>query len=427
MNFAYPSTPREKAAHAVIAAIQLSPAATPFVMNAGLLPEHFYHERERAAYTWAMKMHDAGQVVTQPALEQGLRALGGSKNPTFRDAAEATHWINCVAGASLSASELGEYVRLLKEEALWEAMQRSTHEAQSAIFARDEEAWWEAWSRIGHQVSEDERLDAAALLRGYTEWLDSEEYGISTPFERITQGLRGGFKPGDTTILAGWSSMGKSALAGQLIMHAADHNASVREYVNEMSAHDRLLRMIARKTLIPLRRLVMRQLDDREHKMAKEAAADYPGEIIPCAGWPAEKIARSIRRHRDDFAVLDLVTLVATERGDTRDLDHVSQVLTSAARQSGTHLVMVAQLNQARSVTASRPVPVARDLRGTGSWYNDARNVMFIHLNEEVVDGRAYQDGGGLLVLDKASNGSKTVQPVEFEGDHMRFLSKAVA
>jgi hypothetical protein len=59
------------------------------------------------------------------------------------------------------------------------------------------------------------------------------------------------------------------------------------------------------------------------------------------------------------------------------------QVLTSAAAQAGTHLVIVSQLNHQRDKDAERPDPALRDLKSTGALQDLPNNVLLLRRNQE--------------------------------------------
>jgi replicative DNA helicase len=81
------------------------------------------------------------------------------------------------------------------------------------------------------------------------------------------------------------------------------------------------------------------------------------------------------------------------------------------------------QLNRERNDKAARQMPVLRDLRNTGAWEADARNVLFVHRREEVdrdTDLPVLYDDG-VLQLAKVSNGRPDAERVFLNYGRMRF------
>jgi hypothetical protein len=175
---------------------------------------------------------------------------------------------------------------------------------------------------------------------------------------------------------------------------------------------------------VSFRKIMRKQLSPDEARRTLKAAQDLPFAIQPCAGWSADAIARHIRHYKWGMAFMDLATRIPAAK--TSDWDHVSGVLNDAARQAGTHLLMAVQLNRERSTTAVRPVPALRDLRNTGAWEQDARNVIFIHRREEIdrdTELPVVHDDG-VILLSKASNGRpNTAARVVLDYAKMRFVA----
>jgi replicative DNA helicase len=100
-------------------------------------------------------------------------------------------------------------------------------------------------------------------------------------------------------------------------------------------------------------------------------------------------------------------------------LAEIAQVLRSTAKSVGCALICCVHLNDNRVSQAQRPVPVLRDVRGSGMLVRGADIVLFIHRQDDD-DGVPGEDG--LLSAAKVRNGSPDVMRVRFDAARMRFL-----
>jgi replicative DNA helicase len=253
-------------------------------------------------------------------------------------------------------------------------------------------------------------------------WLDDKGTGtISTGFDRLDALLRGGLRPGGTTILAGWTSMGKSTIGDQMLEHARLQGHSACAYLNEMSEEERVARTLAGRTGVQFDRILGRDMTPREWKRVVDELPHLPFAIQPCAGWSAEDVGRHVRRHRWGLCMVDLATLLPAS--SAQEWADVSKALTVAARQAESHMLIVVQLNQTRNDGGARPNPALRDLKWTGAWADDAANVLFVHRPDEEVATGIFQPGSeGYVRLAKARNGKLGMLPISLDPFRMRMV-----
>lgn len=320
-------------------------------------------------------------------------------------------------------SEYRTYGRIVQEQAQWQRREEALSHASAAIVSNDEEAFEKALASLEKNPRVDQStFSGEALASEFYDWLDDKTVtAIPTGFADLDEALAGGFRRGDTTIVAAWTSIGKSVLVDQILENAFSVGYSTCVYVNEMDRLDRVARTVARLSNVPYHRLARKDLTKTDAVEVVRVLKDLPSTLVEVPGWSAQKIARHIRQQKVDIAAIDLVTRIPAK--DTSEWDVISGTLTDAARQSGTHLLLVCQLNQERNKTAVKPPPVGRDLRNTGSWQNDAANVVFLHREQEVVEGmgfpRVLEDGH--IRVEKSRHGQGGFVAVKFNSDRMRF------
>lgn len=380
--------------------------------------KHFYRISNGHIYSAMLAIVGRGEGVDPETLWYELHQRGQGEIVGGKAAIEA------LAGGVPAVANYRQYAQRVIRMAEWRSRLESVYEQLQAIASMDEAAFSDALltdqlADAGH----DGLLTPEMLALQWTTWYDADTSdAITTPWPKIDSALFGGFRPGDTTVLAGWSGMGKSVVGDQLLEHAkAKHELLGCVYLNEMSHIDRVSRLLAARSGASFGRIMRKQLTPVEIGRALKEAPRLPFAMQPCAGWSADAICRHIRRHRWGVAFIDLATRIPARK--TADWDYISGAIADAARQSGTHVILAVQLNRERATTALRPMPVLRDLRNTGAWETDARNVLFVHRTEELDKdtGLPVIHDDGVLHLAKVSNGRPDAERVFLDYARMRF------
>lgn len=383
---------RIEAEQAVLGAVLLSDSILePLLTEHHLHPDHFYNPQHQAIWAAMAHLHDQGQPVDTLTLAAHL------------DGQIERAEIDLLAGSVPAVGNVHSYARIVLAEAWHEHVGRCLQRAYDANHARDREAVHAALADIdkaGHTQP------AADNWEQLLDWYDGDTpAGIPLPFPTLTEAVGGGLQPGETTMLAGWPQMGKTLLSKDFMLHAVGVGARVHEYANETIGPRRTGRIIASVTGIPAGRIARRELRPDELQKVLSVSNNPPYRTTASSGWRVEDYCRELRRSKWDLAVIDTVTRIPAR--DTADWDRISGMLADTAAQTGTHLILLSQLNLARDTGAIRPAPTGRDLRNTGAWYQDARNVLFIHRDQELLQGtqipRVLPEGH--VRVDKATHG----------------------
>jgi replicative DNA helicase len=179
----------------------------------------------------------------------------------------------------------------------------------------------------------------------------------SLPSSRLTE-LVGGLRPGEVTLIGGWTSHGKSVYLDNILEHVSQH-ATVHLFINEMTADERTDRMIAKKTGIQAVRVANKEaMSKDELNRVVQAIPSLPFGVTEASGWSAQDFRREIRRRDYDVVGIDILHLV--EYREERDLAEISRTLNIAAKES------VDQILSAKSFEAlqSRKQEIATTLFG---------------------------------------------------------------
>jgi replicative DNA helicase len=215
----------------------------------------------------------------------------------------------------------------------------------------------------------------------------------------------------DGMFLAGRSLIAthNSLAAVQVIEFLATKGARGCFYTNEMTARELIVRLAATKSHVSHRAIMERRLSSDQRVRVLAAADSLAFPIGAAFGWAAEDVARSMRKNKWDICVLDLFNRLPN-RGTVQDVDRAITVLCDAAAVTGTHLIVVSQLNQSRVKDGIRPFPTGRDLRESGSLLTHPANCLFVHREQKEVDGRIELQEEGVIYIEKARNGVRDVK-----------------
>lgn len=322
-----------------------------------------------------------------------------------------------------ATKDIRSHAQRVKAVATRRAKWIAAQELLAALDAEDDDAAAVAEGQFtAAQRHDTTSLSAEQLGSRLLDWLaEKAPPAISTGFPVLDRNIGGGMRPGDTTVVAAWTSWGKSALADTILTNAAREGHRCHVYVNEMSDVDRGLRMLARETGVPYPRIAVKNLDAADLAAVVDRAAHLPFGLTDCAGWTADRVARDILAQRWDVACLDL--LHNMPHRDEKDLSAAIVTLTAAALRARTHLIVVCQLNDARAQGGRLPQPVTRDVRGSNMIRNSAANVLLLHRDQEEQQmGVVELLPEGALVAGKARHGRIGAQaPVRFDYRSMSF------
>lgn len=394
----------------------------PLIAEVGLRAEHFYRPSHALVFAAMVTLLDGGDGIDSLTVRNELARTGRLEEVGGAAAVDA------LAAAPHVVGNLRTYAAPVIETARWRARLTATYQQQMAIADRDEGAYQKAATVADASVPDRaQTLDAAAQGEEFDRWMDSPDEVIPTPWPAINEAFSGGVRRGATTVLAGWTSFGKSVAALDWLQHIAALGGRTALYLNEMSTAEVTARQLAGLANVPFHRLMNPQrLTDLDRKRVRAAYPKLTVFKIRAHGWPWEEIARHVRRNKWDLCCLDLLPQLPGLK-DVADYDEAIAGLVNCAGQSNTHLIVVHQLNQGRS-GATKPLPALKDLRSSGQIGNNPANVLFVHREqqERAVDG---QDDpvvdlmpGGLIQIAKARNGRVgAFERVSFDDAAMTF------
>ena len=215
--------------------------------------------------------------------------------------------------------------------------------------------------------------------------------GVATGYDELDR-MTAGLQPSDLIILAGRPSMGKTALAMNMVQHAALINkVPVAIFSLEMSMEQLALRLLCSTGRIDSQRIrTGRLLDNDWPKLTRSTGmlTDAPIFIDDSAGISVLEMRAKARRlkseHNLGMVVVDYLQLMqGRSRIENRaqEISDISRSLKAMAKELEVPVVALSQLNRSlESRTDKRPQ--LSDLRESGAIEQDADVIMFIYRDE---------------------------------------------
>lgn len=242
--------------------------------------------------------------------------------------------------------------------------------------------------------------------------------GVTTGYGKLDK-LTAGLQPSDLIIVAARPSMGKTAFALCMSLHAAVHqDVPVAVFSLEMSKEQLVQRMLAvwaKVDLSKMRRPSLLNDDDWLH--LQEAADVISRAPIFIDDTPAlstlELRARSRRLKAEKglgLVVVDYLQLMRTSRRtDSRELEisDISRSLKGLAKEMDVPVVALSQLNRKVEERGDKR-PMLSDLRESGAIEQDADVIMFVY-REDVYKYQKPEErptrGEAEVIIGKQRNG----------------------
>ena len=266
-----------------------------------------------------------------------------------------------------------------------------------------------------------------------TKLFDKQEHitGIATGYEELDR-MTAGLQPAELIILAARPSMGKTALAMNMVQHAAlIDKVPVAVFSLEMSVESLALRMLCSLGPIDSQRIRTGRLHDNDWPKLTRATgmlSEAPIYIDDSAGLTVLEMRAKARRLKSDvdlgMIVVDYLQLMqgkASSENRAQEISEISRSLKAMAKELNVPVVALSQLNRSLENRTDKR-PQLSDLRESGAIEQDADVIMFIY-RDEVYNRAEDNPNRGLaeIIVGKQRNGPTGVIKLTFLGEYTKF------
>ncbi len=404
---------------ALLGSIMLRPEAL-YDITEVVTADSFYSEKHRIIFETMMELLNKRSPIDLLSVSARLKEKG------WLDQIGGNTYLTEVVNVVPSSANIGHYAEIVQKK----YMMRRLIEASDHI------------SQIGYDENKEleEMLDnAEKKLYDVTNFNTAHKFThlkdeLTEAWERLEklhtegQGMRGipsgfpdldfklaGFQKSDLILLAARPSMGKTALALDIIRQTAiNHGTKVGIFSLEMSSQQLVDRMLAAQSNVDawkMRTGKLSRQDDFEaireglDKLSKAPIYidDQPGNNI----LKMRSIARRLKSEKGlDMIVVDYLQLmVPTQTKNDNVVQQVTEIsrsLKNMARELNIPVIALSQLNRAVESRGGRPR--LSDLRDSGSLEQDADVVMFIH-REDKYKEESEKTNIAEILIEKHRNG----------------------
>ena len=267
-----------------------------------------------------------------------------------------------------------------------------------------------------------ERIDELHQIEGHIT-------GVPTGFvdlDRRTAGLQ----RGDLVVVAGRPSMGKTALALNIVESAAIRTSlAAVVFSMEMSSEQLTMRFLSALGGIDAHRIRTGKLEDADWPRLTSAMTmlnesriflDDSGDLTPTE--LRARCRRLKREHDIGLVVVDYLQLMhvpGTSENRATEISEISRSLKALARELEVPVVALSQLNRGLEARSEKR-PMLSDLRESGAIEQDADVILFIY-RDEVYNEESTDKGRAEIIIGKQRNGPTGTVMLTFLGRIAKF------
>jgi replicative DNA helicase len=261
--------------------------------------------------------------------------------------------------------------------------------------------------------------------------------GIPTGFKDLDD-LTSGFQRSDLIIIAGRPSMGKTAFALSVALHASVlAKFATAIFSLEMSKAQLAQRMLCAEARINMHQLRSGKLPHKELPKLSIAAgplSEAPLFIDDTPGITVLELRAKARRlkaqHNLSLVVVDYLQLMGSSgpmENRQQEISQISRSLKGIAKELDVPVIALSQLSRAVEQRGGDHRPQLSDLRESGAIEQDADVVMFVY-REEVYNKDLPDEEKAMaeIIIGKQRNGPIGKVDVTFIKDYARFENRAI-
>lgn len=394
----------------------------------GLLAEgDFYSRQHRLIYGAIGRLINANKpadiITVGDKLGDDLAGAGGLS------------YLNAMAASVPSAANIRRYAEIVREKAVRRKMISLTDEAATAAFGEEDIALTmdKLQTAIGLVERGADHKAPRPLEQILTRRLDrlndihtgedDSAGGHATIFPRLNDLLNGGLRGGKVYVIAARPSVGKSALAQAIGLHAARVHGDPTLFLSQEMPEDELGdRALSNLGAIDFGRLQSGRLQDIDWGRLSEAVetgASIPFYVDDEGGLNIAAIRRKARAIRGlKVLILDYLQL-SEAMGDHSNrngaIEEISRGLKKLAKDLDCSVIVLSQLNR-KVEERTHKRPIMSDLRDSGAIEQDADVIVFLFPLKTRENGECQEVG---VSVDKNRQGKKGEFAVNFWGAHM--------
>ena len=300
--------------------------------------------------------------------------------------------VNCVPSAANAIS----YAQIVRDKALLRRLISACSQTLESCYDNSEEAAviLDRSERAIFEVAQlkvtGQPVSLTEVLHETFEMLDRNTgntiTGVPTGYVELDN-LTSGLQCGEMIVLAARPSVGKTALAMNIVEHVGvDLKKPVAVFSLEMSKQQLAQRMLCSRSGVDSQNLRRNMLAREDRNRLSMAVGELSEGNIYIDDTPAlsilnlrTKARRLLSQQRIELVVIDYLQLMEAPREENRQqqISSISRGIKALARELNCPVMCLSQLNRASE--SENRLPRTSDLRESGSIEQDADVVMLLH------------------------------------------------
>jgi replicative DNA helicase len=412
---------------------------------AAIKPEDFSLEKHRRIFLRMGELYARGERVDRVTVANELQ------NHQQRDSVGGITYLVSLDEGLPALANFESYIRIVREKSrrrrlIFAAQKLIDYTiADNEVSARElAMGCSEELSRIGSSDSENKLASIDEIISrhegGLARFIDasiSQRPGVQTGFSRFDQ-MTGGLQRGDLVVLAARPSMGKTALALNIALHAAvgSQALSVAVFSLEMSREALITRLLCSMARVDMAKQRAGFLDQHEKSRLALAAEQLRRARVfmdDSSTANVMDILAKLRRLRSerglDLCIIDYLGLIASHRRTehrVRELGEITRYLKlMVAKELDVPVLLLSQLSRAPETRPGDHRPILSDLRDSGDVEQDADLVAFIFREEVYKPDQEHLRCLAELLIAKQRNGPVGRVHLTFLKEYTRFENRA--
>ncbi len=362
--------------------------------------EDFYRPAHQEVFDALIALAERDEPADLITLQEELRKRGKLED------CGGTEYLMALVNTVPTAANIEHYAKIVEQKSILrrliaagtEIIGMASHEDEDVVDITDKAErliFNVAQRRLGEYFQ-----PITPLVMQTWEWIEKRYHdkgvssGVPTGFTKLDH-MTSGFQPSDFVIIAARPSMGKTALALDMAVHAAiQAKQTVALFTIEMSAEQLVQRMVCARARANAHRLRTGYFQDEEWERLAKASSelwDAPIYIDDTTDMTHMAMRAKCRRlkaeHGLGLVVVDYLQLMRSHRNIENRVQEISEIargLKSLARELRVPVIALSQLSRAVERREDKR-PMLSDLRESGSIEAEADMVMMLYRPEYYV------------------------------------------
>lgn len=263
----------------------------------------------------------------------------------------------------------------------------------------------------------------AELVTEYKDkyFIDAARDVVYTGFQKLDE-CTGGFERGGIVVIGARPSVGKSAIAEQMVIYMARQGKKVAYFSLEMSNKQHYERAVAAESGIDMNRIrkATRFLDDEPLKFQEgNERLNLQSLHIYASSYSVGQIRNICRNQQFDCIVVDYLQLIDSEKQrDNRaaEVAEISRKMKMIATTLNVPVILLSQINRS-SMQRADAEPTMAELRESGAIEQDADIILLMWHPSDKEQLKEYVS----IKVEKNKQGNLMHEGLLFDGGTMKF------